>query len=64
MLQREVGAVVGMTGKMNLAVFADDPRRLVDEDRRIEVARTAVFLGEFRIAEAEADFEPGRFLGG
>ena len=49
-----------MAGQVDLAVLADDPAGLVDEDRRVEAARAPVLDGELGVAEIKADAELAR----
>src|SRR5216683_928164 len=56
-LERRLGEMLGVPRQVDLAVAPDDMPRRIDQDRRVVVARLAVFLGQLGIAEIEADAE-------
>src|SRR5262249_11167590 len=61
MLKGAPRLVLGMTGEMDLAVFADGAARLVHQDRGVEASHRASRLTyELGIAETEADAETAR----
>jgi len=59
MLERAFGIEFGMTGKMHLAIFADDPRGLVGEDAGVEMMPVR---GQFGITEAHGHLVRGGAL--
>src|SRR5262247_3478292 len=54
MLKRQASFVVGMAGKMDLAILADDLPALVDENRSVVVTLLPVFDRELGVAEIES----------
>ena len=57
MLERNAGAMVGVSRQMHLAILADDLAVRADQDRGVVALRRAAFLGELGIAEIEADLQ-------
>ena len=55
MLEGGLRFVIGVTGQMNLAVFANDIARRRHQDSGIEATCLAVDLGELGIAQIKAD---------
>src|SRR5215510_2792748 len=63
MLKGAPRLVLGMTGEMDLAVFADGAAGLVHQDRGVEASHRASGLThELGVAETEADAETARLL--
>ena len=50
--------VLGVPGKMDLAVFAEELAVRAHQDRGVESSQTALLLRELRIAEMETDRKP------
>ena len=62
MLEGQVGDVHIAAGHMDLAIFADDAPRAVDEDGGVEAPLAIAAFDQLAIAEIEADAEPCRRL--
>src|SRR6516225_2422338 len=57
MLERRIGKMLGMSGKVDLAVAPDDPPIGLEEDRGVVMAGFAFLLRQLGIAEIKADTE-------
>ena len=51
MLERIAGPVIGMTGQMHLAIFANDSPFVVDQDRRVVMMHRSIVLLQLGVAK-------------
>src|SRR6266699_1120247 len=56
-LERRLWQVLGVPRQVDLAVAPDDMPGRINQDRRVVMARLAVFPGQLGVAEIEADAE-------